>query len=305
MRVIQIPEKSGERVIALGMFDGVHRGHQSLLQTAKETANDIGVPLRVCTFNRHPLEILRPEKKPEMLSTIPERAGRMSRLCVDEMELLEFNKNTADMAPEAFLEKLRNMNDVKAIVAGWNYTFGFKGSGNAELLKEDGAKYGYKVIIVPPTTMDDGTAISSSLVRRMLQEGDVEKAADLLGYRYTITGTVSQGKHEGRRIGFPTANIEPWKRKALPMYGVYTCLLETEQEMLPAVVNIGVQPTIPSGKVTVEAHALQESPELYGRKVRLTLLKMMRKEKKFSSPEELKKQIQMDKEEALRAFDMA
>lgn len=305
MRVIQRPEKSGGRVIALGMFDGVHRGHQSLLATAKGLAREISVPLRVCTFNRHPLEILQPDHKPEMLSTIPERAGRMSRMYVDEMELLEFDRQTADMEPEMFLQKLRCMMDVKAVVAGWNYTFGRKGSGNADLLKADGAKHGYRVVIEPPTTLESGEAISSSLVRRHLQDGEVEKAAELLGYQYTITGTVNQGKHAGRRIGFPTANIEPWKRKALPKYGVYTCLLETDQEMLPALVNIGIQPTIPSGKVTVEAHALQESPDLYGRKVRITLLKMMRTEKKFASPEELKKQIQSDKEEALRMFDMA
>ena len=186
-------------------------------------------------------------------------------------------------------------------VAGWNYSFGKNGRGNADLLREDGKKHGYKVIIVPPTTLEDGTVISSSLVRRSLQDGDMQKVSELLGYTYSLTGTVAQGKHQGHKLGFPTANIEPWKRKALPKFGVYTGMLETDTEMLPAVVNIG----IPSGKVTVEAHILTESPELYGQKVRLSLLKMLRPEKRFDSVEELTRQIEQDREEALRLFHMA
>ena len=173
------------------------------------------------------------------------------------------------------------------------------------VLEKDGKQHGYRVMIVPPETLEDGTAISSSLIRQQLKDGLVTKAAELLGHDYTLTGTVGQGKHQGHELGFPTANIEPWKRKALPKYGVYTGLLETPNDTLPAVVNIGIQPTIPSGKVTVEAHALTESPELYGQKVRLSLLKMLREEKQFRSREELAEQIERDRNEAMRLFDMA
>ena len=127
-----------------------------------------------------------------------------------------------------------------------------------------------------------------------LREGLVAEAGELLGHDYTLTGTVAQGKHKGRGLGFPT-----------PKYGVYTCLLETESDTLPAVANIGVQPTIPSGRVTVEAHILEDCPELYGQKVRLTPLTMLREERKFDSPEALKKQIEKDTKEALKLFDMA
>ena len=305
MRVLQRPQNAGERVVALGMFDGVHRGHRALLLTARKLADELGVPLRVCTFNRHPLEILRPENPPVMLSTIPEKAAQLFSAGVDETELIPFDQSIADLEPAEFLERMRSMITVRGIVAGWNYTFGRNGSGNAELLREDGEKHGYRVIIVPPTTLEDGTVISSSLVRGFLLEGNTEKAAELLGYTYSLTGTVAQGKHQGHKLGFPTANIEPWKRKALPKYGVYTGMLETETEMLPAVVNIGTQPTIPSGKVTVEAHILTESQELYGQKVRLSLLKMLRPEKRFDSVEELMRQIEQDREEALRLFHMA
>lgn len=305
MRVIQKPQNAGERVVALGTFDGVHRGHRALLLTAKQLADELNVPLRVCTFNRHPLEILRPDNPPVMLSTIPEKASQLFSAGVDETELIPFDRSVADLEPEQFLERMHSMITVRGIVAGWNYSFGKNGRGNADLLREDGEKHGYKVIIVPPTTLVDGTVISSSLVRRSLQDGDMQKVSELLGYTYSLTGTVAQGKHQGHKLGFPTANIEPWKRKALPKFGVYTGMLETDTEMLPAVVNIGIQPTIPSGKVTVEAHILTESPELYGQKVRLSLLKMLRPEKRFDSVEELTRQIEQDREEALRLFHMA
>jgi riboflavin kinase/FMN adenylyltransferase len=305
MHVLQRPHKAGERVVALGMFDGVHRGHRTLLLNAKRLADEIGVPLRVCTFNRHPLEIIRPENPPEMISTIPERASLLYGIGVDEMELIPFDQSIADMEPEVFLDRMRSFLDVRAVVAGWNYSFGRKGRGTAELLKADGEKHGYKVIIEPPATLEDGTVISSTLIRQNLKEGKTERAAELLGYQYSLTGTVAEGKHQGHGLGFPTANIEPWKRKVLPKYGVYTGLLETANDTLPAVVNIGIQPTMPSGKVTVEAHALTESPELYGQKVRLTLLKMLREERKFASPQDLTAQIERDRNEAMQLFNMA
>ena len=305
MRVLWNREPGGKRVLALGMFDGVHRGHRTLLLNAKRLSDEMGVPLRVCTFNRHPLEIIRPENPPEMISTIPEKASLLYGIGVDEMELIPFDQSTADMEPEVFLDRMRSFLDVRAVVAGWNYSFGRKGRGTAELLKADGEKHGYKVIIEPPAMLEDGTVISSTLIRQNLKEGKTERAAELLGYQYSLTGTVAEGKHQGHGLGFPTANIEPWKRKVLPKYGVYTGLLETENDTLPAVVNIGMQPTMPSGKVTVEAHALTESPELYGQKVRLTLLKMLREERKFDSPQDLTAQIERDRNEAMQLFNMA
>lgn len=305
MRVIQNEYPAAERVIALGTFDGVHRGHASLIRSAKRLADEMGILLRVCTFNRHPLEVLCPDHPPELLSTIPEKAALMSRLGVDEMELMRFDRGTADMEPEDFLDRLRKTTKVRAVTAGWNYTFGRKGRGDADLLTADGKAHGYRVLIVPPETLEDGTPVSSSLVRKKLKEGSIGEVRELLGHDYTITGTVVQGKHQGRTLGFPTANIEPWKRKALPKFGVYTCLLDTGDQTFPTVTNIGNQPTMPSGHVTVEAHVLEEGPALYGKKVRLTLLTMLREEKRFDSPEALREQIEKDREEAMKLFDMA
>ena len=305
MIVIRRSHQEGSRVVALGTFDGVHRGHRILICSAKRIAEEFDIPLRVCTFNRHPLEVLRPDNPPELLSTIPEKATEMHGLGVDEMELIPFDRHTADLEPEEFLVRLRNTMDVRAVVAGWNYSFGRNGRGNAELLQEDGRKHGYRVLIIPPQTLGDGTVISSTLVRHKLQEGLPEDAAELLGHDYTLTGTVAPGKHQGHELGFPTANVEPWKRKVLPKYGVYTCTLETAEDMFPAVMNVGNQPTLPSGRITVEAHVLTDCPELYGRKVRLTPLSMLRPEKRFDSLQALKDQLKKDREEALRRFRMA
>lgn len=302
MRVIRGAEKAGARVVALGTFDGVHLGHQTLLKTAKAYAKDHGIPLRVYTFDRHPLDVIAPEQAPKILTTLPEKMSKMCRLDVDEVQLVPFDRSMADMKPEDFLARLRERMQVCAVVAGWNYTYGKRAGGNAEMLREDGEKHGYDVLIEQPVTRPDGTVISSSLIREELQAGHTEEADSLMRGPYTLSGTVEEGKHEGHRLGFPTANIAYPARKVLPAYGVYTCLIDTAETFYPGVVNIGVQPTLPSGKVTVEAHALEGSPELYGRKVRLTILERLRGEVKFNSIEELKHQIQQDRARAVRLF---
>ena len=305
MRVIRGTEKAGGRVVALGTFDGVHRGHQALLKTAKAYAKEHGIPLRVYTFDRHPLDVIAPEHAPQILTTLPEKMSRMCRVGVDEVQLIRFDREMADMEPEAFLDRLRETMDVRAVVAGWNYSFGRKAGGDAEMLRRDGEKHGYDVLIEQPVTRKDGTAISSSLIREELLAGNTEEADDLMGAPYTITGRVVEGKHEGRLLGFPTANIAYPPKKVLPAYGVYTCLMETTEEMYAGVVNIGSTPTLPSGKVTVEAHALEGCPDLYGRTVRLTVIERLRAEQKFDTVEELERQITLDKERALELFDMA
>ena len=303
MRVIRGTEKAGERVVALGTFDGVHLGHQALLKTAKAYASKHGIPLRVYTFDRHPLEMIAPKYAPKILTTMPEKMSKMCALGVDEVQLVTFDRNMADMDPEAFLRRLRELMDVRAVVAGWNYTFGRKALGNAEMLRRDGEEHGYDVLIEQPVTRKDGTAISSSLIREELQAGNMEEADTLMGGPYTLTGTVVEGKHEGHLLGFPTANIAYPLRKVLPAYGVYTCLIDTSEHFYTGVVNIGIQPTLPSGKVTVEAHVLDGNPELYGQKVRLTVIDRLRGEIKFHSLDELKEQIEKDRERAIRLFE--
>ncbi len=182
MRVILDQGPGGARVLALGTFDGVHLGHQALLKAGKEYARTHGIQLRVCSFDRHPLEVLRPEMAPAQLTTAAEKERLMASFGVDELQLLHFTREMADMPPEDFLKMLRESVDLKAVVAGWNYTFGKGGKGNADMLRQDGAKRGYDVIIVPPVKTAEGEVISSTLIRENLKQGHTAEAEKLTGH---------------------------------------------------------------------------------------------------------------------------
>ena len=298
MEIITAGGKAGDRVIALGTFDGVHLGHQELIRRGRALAAETGAALRICVLDRHPLEILRPELAPARLQTPEEQAARLAELGVDELRVLPFTRETAEMTPEAFLRMLREECDIRAAVVGWNYTFGRGGRGDADALCRDGEVHGYRVTVVPPVRTPEGEVISSSAIRDRLTRGDLEAANAMLGCPYRISGVVVNGKHEGTRIGFPTANIETDARKLLPAFGVYACELESEGEKWRAVVNIGLQPTLPSGKVTVEAHALDARPNLYGKPAAVTLWKYLRGERRFATVEELVEQIDRDRKSA-------
>lgn len=305
MRVIMDQGPAGERVLALGTFDGVHRGHQALLNAGSKYALEHGILLRACSFDRHPLEVLKPEIAPKLITTEAEKEELMAAYGVDELQLLTFTREMADMEPEAFLQMMRETVKVRAVVAGWNYSFGRGGKGDAELLKKDGKAHGYDVMIIPPVMTEKGEAISSTLVRERLREGRIEEAGQLMGHPYELRGTVTDGKHMGHRIGVPTANVQVDGRKQLPAFGVYPCRMETKDGEMAAVVNIGTQPTLPSGKVTVEAHALDGEPELYGQDVTLIPGNRIREERKFESTAALTEQIRKDREAARAWFPKA
>ena len=298
MKIIRNSNPAGPRVIALGTFDGVHLGHRELIRRSREMARAQGVPLRVYTFDRHPLEILRPEAAPGRLQTPEEQAEMMAECGADELCVIAFTRETAATEPEDFLRRLHAECEIRGIAAGWNYSFGRGGLGNAELLRADAERFGYRAEIVPPVRTPEGEVISSSAIREKLKRGETEAAEEMLGYPYRIRGTVVNGKHEGTRIGFPTANIRTEAEKLLPAWGVYACMLESGGKSWKAVVNIGEQPTIPSGHVTVEAHALGVRMDLYGQKAGVALRTYLRPEKRFASVEELTAQIARDREKA-------
>ncbi len=303
MKIIHQEERTEDRVLVLGTFDGVHRGHAELIRQGLQAARESGLPLQVCTFDRHPMTVIRPETQIPLLTTGDEKLRRLEELGADEIRILTFSRETAATAPEEFLSLLWQKTRMKTVIAGWNYTFGKGGAGNAETLRKDGESRGYQTRIVPAVYAEDGSVISSTRIRETLQEGRTEEANGYLGYAYRITGRVMGGKHLGSRIGYPTANIETDPAKLLPAFGVYLCLLEANGDRMPALVNIGTQPTIPSGRVTVEAHALYEAPELYGTVASVHLMKRIRGEIRFGSVEELKDRIARDREEAIRYFE--
>ena len=174
--------ENAERVLALGTFDGVHRGHLALLEAGLEYARRHGLLLRVCTFDRHPLEVLCPEKAPRILTPAAKKIRLMEEAGVDELQLIPFTRETAELEPSAFLEKLRKMVVLRAVATGWNYTFGREGRGNAATLAEDGRLHGYETLIVPPVTTGGGRPISSSLIREALEQGNLREAEEMLGH---------------------------------------------------------------------------------------------------------------------------
>lgn len=302
MRILRDPTGMQPCVLVLGMFDGVHRGHQALLMAGVELAEASGLPLNVCTFEPHPMQVLRPERTLPLLTTLTERARLMAEFGVDHLCILSFSRETAAQSPEDFMAAMLRDYQPRHVVCGFNFTFGHRGMGNGESLRAYGAEHGFDVTIVPEVVLG-GETVSSTRIRGLLAEGRIHEATRLLGHSYTLSGRVMDGKHIGRTMGYPTANVEIPTGKALPAFGVYACWMQVEERIYPAVVNVGRHPTLPEGSVTVEAYALDECLSLYGKKVRLLFLDFLRPEKKFDGVEALKAQIDRDAQEAREYFN--
>lgn len=293
MKVIRNMEEGTPCVLALGMFDGVHRGHMALLRLAREEAEWRNVEAAVWTFDRIPAAVLRPEKGIRQLTTEEERLELLAQAGMDRAFLIPFDRETAAVEPEAFLREVRDQLKPVCLVAGYDYSFGRYGRGNTEMLEAFGRENGIDVRIVPPVEAD-GSKISSTRIRDELAAGNVKKAAELLGHPYGIFGRVVRGKGMGKTLGYPTANIGVSGEKLLPAFGVYACELVWEDQRHDAVVNIGLQPTLPSGNVTVEAFIPDGEYDLREKPVWLFLKDRLRGEKKFESVDALKKQIAED-----------
>ncbi len=301
MKILRDPRQAGPCVLVLGTFDGVHRGHQALLMAGNELAERYHLPLNVCTFEPHPLQVLCPEKVPPLLTTLPERARLMASFGVENLCVTTFTRQVAAQEPEDYLRELGEKYHPRALVCGFNHTFGAQGRGNGDTIRTWCAKNRCEAVIVPDVVLD-GATVSSTRIRGLLEQGCVEEATRLMGHWYTMTGRVMDGKHVGRTMGYPTANVEPPKGKVLPAYGVYACYLTVEERTYPAVVNVGRHPTLPEGNITVEAHVLDACMMLYGKKVRLDYLHFQRPEHRFAGVEELQAQITRDAQDARDYF---
>ena len=288
-------------VIALGTFDGVHLAHRAILGIAVARAHELGMPAVACTFEPHPMDVLQPGRAPLPIATLDDRLAWIGETGVDGAVVLAFTRHLASMEPEAFVKDvLLDALRAREVVVGYNHTFGRGARGNARLLDELGAELGFRTHIVPPYEVD-AVPVSSSEIRSALRAGDVERAARFLGRPYTIVGEVVSGAGRGRTLGFPTANVQPALTLLLPG-GVYACRAEFADERHDAVVNIGVRPTFGERTLYVEAHLLDFSGDLYGRRVRLAFLRRLRDETRFPSVEALRAQISRDIEDARRAL---
>lgn len=295
----------GACVATIGMFDGVHRGHVFLLQQLQEEAHRLALPSMVITFDKHPRQVLHADFQPEMLSTYDEKLLRLSATGVDECVVLPFSPSLAAYTAHDFMQRILGPQlGVKLLLMGYDNHFGCR----KEDVFDDYVRYGKEMGIdvrQGRALCVDGTNVSSSVVRRCLQQGDILRANDYLGYAYSLTGTVVTGEHVGTGIGFPTANLQPDACQLIPAPGVYAVKVMTEdaEEQKIGMMNIGCRPTFDGHQMTLETHILHFDDNLYGQRLRIFFVRRLREEQKFDSKEALMEQLRKDAEAVSREMN--
>lgn len=284
--------------VALGNFDGVHLGHQALIKAMVNKAKEENLAACVFTFSSHPKNILPGAEKVKNILYNHEKAEIMEQLGVDYMVNVPFTKDVMVMSPVDFIDKLliEKMN-MKVAFCGFNYNFGFKGQGNPDVLRTEGAEKGFDVTEMPAFTID-GEVVSSSLIREMIASGEMEKVTKFMGKYYDIAGEVVVGNRLGKSIGFPTSNLSIDMQMVTPPNGVYVTYCIYNGKKYPSVTNVGVKPTIGEFTKNIETHIFNFDKELYGKKITVEFIKKTRDEKKFDSIDALSQQIKRDCENA-------
>jgi len=301
-----VPADHGPSVVTVGMFDGVHRGHRALLDRVAAEAAARGLPAGAVTFDRHPLEVLRPEAKPPLLTTLDRKVALLGAAGMDFVLVLAFTEELSQVTAEAFArEVLMDGVGARAVVVGDNFRFGHKAAGDPALLAELGRPRGVAVVAVP-LHADGGEPVSSTRIRAELARGDVRAAAASLGRAYAVEGVVVRGDGRGgRELGIPTANLKVGGDLALPANGVYAGYLTEEpggadQPGRPAATSVGVNPQFHTTGVRVEAHVLDFDGDLLGAHVSLSFEHRLRDEAAFATVDDLVAQIHQDIRETRR-----
>lgn len=286
--------------IALGNFDGIHLGHQRILQPIINAARENLVPhtyATVVSFNPHPQEFFTGQKR-QLLTPLAEKIHILEQLGIEQLILLPFDQKLANLSPQEFFESiLIERLQAKRISVGQDFRFGCKRAGSVEDLRYFASQYGVGAIVNSLHTCSDSIRMSSSLIRQALAQGALETVRQMLGRTYTLTGTVITGRQLGRTIGFPTANLQLPVEKLLPRFGVYCVkvfLEDPSHAWQPGVMNIGCRPTVDGQAPTVEVHLLDWSGDLYGQTLTVSLEAFLRPEEKFASLDALKAQIVKD-----------
>lgn len=282
-------------VVALGMFDGVHLGHQELIKTASAFAKEQNAACCVYTFLNHPSAMLGRSVK--LLTTPEERYVQLLRYGAEEVRMEPFDGYMMHMSPEGFIEHLRTIWDLRGVVTGFNYTFGARGAGTSETMRRFGQQYGFSVHVVPSVQLR-GATVSSTRIRGVLEDGDVHIVRRLLGRPYSLAGTVVPNRQNGRKLGFPTANLNPSPERALPKHGVYITEAVCEDGTFRGITNVGTNPTLHGDHISVETHLLDYEGELYGKHLEIRFLVRLRGERAFPSLDALRAQIASDTDKA-------
>ncbi len=283
--------------ITIGTFDGVHRGHQIIIDALTSKARELGGRSLVITFHPHPQEVLRRTDDPvPILTTIEERARELGKLGVDSMAVLEFTHQFAATPWQTFCEMLIRQVGAAHIIVGHDHAFGQNREGNADSLRQFGAEHGFGVMEIGPLVVGEET-ISSTKIRRALLAGDLGKATEYLGRPYSLDGMVVKGDQRGRTLGIPTANIRPLDpAKLIPANGVYAIRLGLDREYFHGMANIGVRPTFTQGvERTIEANLFDFDRDIYDRAVTIEFRKFVRSERRFASKDEFLAQLDQDR----------
>jgi len=290
-------------VLALGNFDGLHRGHVKIVERIQRGALERGGTSVVLTFDPHPPRVLRPDKAPALLMTKAQKLEALSRAGVQGAAVVRFTQEMSQWEPEAFVRTvLVDWLRVAEVWVGADFLFGRNRSGNFTLLKSLGAQYGFRTEKIDPIRYKD-FVVSSTRIRRLVGEGRVDEAGALLGHHYALDGVVVEGARRGREIGFPTANLAT-ENELIPPNGVYATAMTVDGAFYPSVTNIGQRPTFGDHlATTIEAHLIGRSMDLYGKTVRLAFVQRLRDERKFPDVQALQEQIAADVRRAARLFD--
>ena len=280
-------------VVALGMFDGVHLGHATVIRHAVDKAHEIAGTAIVFTFSNHPLSVLNPEAAPLMIGSRSLRREIFESLGVDVLVEVPFTKDFSKKSPEDFLELLREKFAPVFVVTGPNYTFGRFGRGNGRLLLREGDNYGFKAEICTAFTVA-GKTVSSTRIRALIASGDLHGANELLGRNFTYAGKVVNGDKRGRKLGFPTANVEIDDGRAMLPNGAYVVRVKVRGEFFNGIANVGDNPTFKAVKRRLEVFIDEFDGDIYGEEIFVGFTGKIRDEKKFSSADELKAQLAED-----------
>ncbi|MCB8977679.1 MAG: bifunctional riboflavin kinase/FAD synthetase [Ardenticatenaceae bacterium] len=294
-RVEQLSDVT-ERVptfVAVGSFDGVHLGHQAVLQAMISEAKAIGARTAVLTFFPHPKRVIQKMTEPYYLGTLDQRVELLSSLGIDLIITHPFNDAVRQTRAATFVDDLCRYLDMRQLWGG-NFALGYNREGDIPTLRQLGEERGYIVQQVEAMVLFQGERVSSSRIRRSLLEGDMAEVNGCLGRPYCVSGTIVEGKKMGRTIGFPTANVDFWDEQLLPANGVYATYAWLGEERHLAATNVGVRPTVNGSAVTVEAHLLNFDADIYGRTLRLEFIDRIRPEMKFAGLDALKAQIAAD-----------
>lgn len=297
------PARWKQTILAVGNFDGLHRGHAKIVECVLGRALKFSATAAVLTFDPHPPRVVRPDKAPALLMTIDQKLGCLADVGMDGTAIVRFTKELSRWEPEAFVYAvLVEWLHVAEVWVGANFLFGHDRRGNFSLLRSLGARYGFRVEKIDPVRYKE-FVVSSTRIRRLVSEGEVDEAGALLGHHYFINGEVVPGSHRGRTHGFPTANLKT-ENEILPLNGVYAATVTIDGIIHPAVTNVGRRPTFETaGERVVETHLLNYHGDLYGQHVRVSFIQRIRDERAFGDAVALKSQIKADCEDARALFE--